>query len=764
MAVYDANGNELSSVYDANGIALAQAYDADGNPLLNDRQPLDASVWFVNQIGYDSDKSKRATYMGNASTFSVKRSNGEEVYSGNIVDNIADLSSVVEEGNYFLETESESSYDFKIANNRTWDASAKVSLDFMSQARQDAFDVGGNTGYAWRDSHQFSFELNSLVMQYMSNPTYYNSLPYGIYKVNECEYTELRTQDCPDIIWLMKFAVTRYYDWNVNKSIQLHALIKAQVAYFLYIYPHISQYVDATWYQTIRDWLITQWSVSTCNKSWFEVSGGIDHNLFTTQAKIGTAKGMLPPGYAVVPNFMMYEVATRDGLASASSFLTSAENNIAWLVNSVDLSNPAYTKGQRMSEYITFHALTYAYEIYPSHCPSGTYTKIASVANLLISRSDNLWDYTQYQTDGDLSGATSTVWNNNESQSSGLANNPGYVGMMGVYFALARVITDTSVKAKLKELAMSHIAHGFGRNPLGRCFDYKAVDDFDGAKLGWVSRLSGGYGHLDNVVGVLDGSPKEGSFPFDPTASTGYTEGWVAFNTAWNMALAYLQGEKKHIGSSYYALGDSIVYNSGTLANPRTVSGQQLFGYTQAIETKYGTVCTNRGISDHTITQDLSTLRNINYSSVSLVTIGYGVNDGRKNVVLGTATSTDTSTFAGALRSLITKIKSDNANCNIIVLTPIQRLYVNGWGSFTENANGDTLEDFANMCLAVAESTGVYSVDLFHNSGLNESNLSSLTFDGVHPNNDGYVLMTNTIEKVMGRYFNPIALGIFANS
>ena len=343
MAVYDANGNELLSVYDANGIALAQAYDADGNPLLNDRQPLDASVWFVNQIGYDSDKSKRATYMGNASTFSVKRSNGEEVYSGNIVDNIADFSSVSEEGNYFLETDSESSYDFKIANNRTWDASAKVSLDFMAQARQDAFDVGGNTGYAWRDSHQFSFELNSLVMQYMSNPTYYNSLPYGIYKVNECEYTNLRTQDCPDIIWLMKFAITRYYDWNVNDGIQLHALIKAQVAYFLYIYPHISQYVDATWYQTIRDWLITQWSVSTCNKSWFEVSGGIDHNLFTTQAKIGTAKGMLPPGYAVVPNFMMYEVATRDGLASASSFLTSAENNIAWLVNSVDLSIPSNT-------------------------------------------------------------------------------------------------------------------------------------------------------------------------------------------------------------------------------------------------------------------------------------------------------------------------------------------------------------------------------------------------------------------------------------
>lgn len=510
-------------------------YQTTNNPIL------------CNQIGYDSDKSKRTTVIGNeGADFSVANASNRIVYTGTVSNGIADFSAVTDSGTYYVYCNGVRSWTFTINANRLWSVMAKPALDFMAQSRQDAFDVGGNTGYAWRDGHQFSFELNGLVMQYMSNPTYYNSLPYGIYKVNECEYTELRTQDCPDIIWLMKFAVTRYYDWNVNDDIQLHALIKAQVAYFLFIYPHISQYVSATWYRTIRDWIIGQWSVTTCNKSWYEVSDGINHNLFATQEKIGTVKGMLPPGYAIVPNFMMYEVCTRDGLSSASQFMTAAENNIAWLVNSVDLSNPANTKGQRMSEHITFHALTYAYEMYPSHCPSGTYAKIASVANLLISRSNNLWDYTQYQTDGDLSGATTTVWNNTQSQTSGLANNPGYVGMMGVYFALARVITDTSVKAKLKELAMSHIDHGFGRNPLSRCFDYKATDDFDGAKLGWVSRLSGGYGHLDNVVAVLDGSPKEGSFPFNPSASTGYTEGWVAFNSAWNMALAYLKGEDQN--------------------------------------------------------------------------------------------------------------------------------------------------------------------------------------------------------------------------
>lgn len=535
MAVYDINGNVLNTVYDVNGNILSQAYDIDGNPLLSvTPDPTDAS-WYISQIGYDADKAKIATLV-NASDntpFTVINANtGSTVYTGTISENKADFSSVTTEGLYYLASESRYSYTFTIANNRIWNVCALPSLKFMEMSRQDAWKVGGNTGYGWRDGHQFSFELNGLVMQYMSNPSYYESLPWDVYKVAQTEYTDLQTQDCPNIIWLMKFAIERYYDWNVNDSIDLHALIKGQIAYFLYIYPHISTYIDSTWYETIRDWCISIWSVTTCDKAWYDVT--INHNLFTTQSAIGGVKGACPPGYAVVPNFMMYEVCTRDNLNTASQFLTAAENNIAWLVNSVDFTDSANTKGQRMNEYIPFHALTYAYEMYPNSCPAGTSAKILAAAQALINLSANLWDYTKYD---------SNTWVNLATQGSGLCNNPGYVGMMGVYFALARVITDASVKARLKELAIAHHDHGFGRNPLGRCFDYKATDDFDGAKLGWVSRYSGGYGALEDCTGVLDGSPKEENFPYDPSGSTGYTEGWVAFNSAWNMGLAYLAGE-----------------------------------------------------------------------------------------------------------------------------------------------------------------------------------------------------------------------------
>lgn len=207
-------------------------------------------------------------------------------------------------------------------------------------------------------------------------------------------------------------------------------------------------------------------------------------------------------------------------------------------------------------------------------------------------------------------------------------------------------------------------------------------------------------------------------------------------------------------GKVYYAIGDSIVANSGTKENPKTLGGQVIYGYTQAIEERYGLKCTNHGQGGHTIIQDYQDLMALDYSNVTLVTIGYGVNDGRLNVPLGERDSTDISTFAGAMGAIIKKIYNDNKDCRIIVLSPIQRLYVNDWGSYTQNGNGNTLEDFANMCKSVANFYGTECVDLFHNSGLNSVNLGDLTFEGVHPLNKGYNRMINTIIPYTDGLFN----------
>lgn len=90
----------------------------------------------------------------------------------------------------------------------------KQALAFMVQTRSDA-NVKGDNSIAWRDSPQFSFELNGLVLQYMANPSVYDNMPQTIFaegtyvgtnKLTGTEYEDLKTQNEPDIIWLIKFA------------------------------------------------------------------------------------------------------------------------------------------------------------------------------------------------------------------------------------------------------------------------------------------------------------------------------------------------------------------------------------------------------------------------------------------------------------------------------------------------------------------------------------------------------------------------------
>lgn len=502
---------------------------------------------FINQSGYDIDKPKRATIPNtqDGEIFEIVDTKRVVKYTGKITNQIADFTNFRgddDDTSYRIKYKDGISYKFKIKENYIEEVSLLPALRFMAESRQDTFNIGGNTGYGWRDSHQFSFELNSLVLQYMSNPTYYKNMDYKIHRVETCEYEELRVQNEPAIIWLIKFGALRYWDWAKNKGVKLHALIKGQLAYLLYLYPHITEYVSEEFYRKILETTIEQWGASECNKTWYEVNG-MDNNLFLTQKVIGTVKGQLPPGYAIIPNLLMWEVAKRENLPNAQDYFEAFYSNCNWLVNDVNLDKPEYTKGQRMSEYITMTSLCQAYEMYPNLCPNGTYEKIKRVADVFISRSNNLWDLRQYSTIGDITNSLETVWTGG-----GTMNEPGNVaGFPAVCYAMARVLTDPNKVSRLKELAMSHLDSVFGRNPFGRHFGFDAPKEIEGVDLGWFTKYKGGYGDLGEVYGRIDGSPKESAYPYNPDADYGYTEGWVAFNTAWNMSLAYLCGENKNI-------------------------------------------------------------------------------------------------------------------------------------------------------------------------------------------------------------------------
>lgn len=216
-------------------------------------------------------------------------------------------------------------------------------------------------------------------------------------------------------------------------------------------------------------------------------------------------------------------------------------------------------------------------------------------------------------------------------------------------------------------------------------------------------------------------------------------------------------------GLKYYALGDSIVDYQGTTASPETYSGTDLQGtvhtdetvegYIQTIEKRYSLVCTNYGVAGHTIVDDYSMLMSLDYSDVALVTIAYGANDARTSVPLGTVNDTDGTTFAGALNNILRKIYTDNPECRVLVLTPLQRLYVSNFGIATANANGNYLIDFVNMCKKVAEKRSTVCVDMYRASSINQTNLGYYTRDGVHPLNTGYLRMTGAIIPVLDGLF-----------
>ena len=72
-------------------------------------------------------------------------------------------------------------------------------------------------------------------------------------------------------------------------------------------------------------------------------------------------------------------------------------------------------------------------------------------------------------------------------------------------------------------------------------FSFRGPKEIEGVELGWYSYHKGGYGLLDEVKFVFDGSPKSFHNPNHPeVGNLGWTEGWMQFNTAFYASMPYL--------------------------------------------------------------------------------------------------------------------------------------------------------------------------------------------------------------------------------
>ncbi len=507
----------------------------------------------VNQSGYNTSESKRFTapLAADGTPFAiVSDPGGAVVFTGTVNGGVGDFTDFrpAETGNYRAvigtQPSIENSYTFGVGPFWIERVSYRRMIQFFIDSRSGygnatTWDVTAgkySSGIAWRDSHQFSFELRTLIQWYAANPD-----AFGVDRMPvEGTYAGLRHSlpaDAPEIVRLIHWGADIYLRGGLN-----HTLIKEDLAYFVYYYPLFAKWIPVSLYNEARDYLFANWGNTARDRwSWYDITH--TGNLFQTYTVMGGTKGSFPPGHSIIPNLLMASVALREGRTDSASYLTAARNQAQWIVNNLSPSDPMVTKGQRMSEHILVPALAEFLLRDPETPVTGVDTWLNAWADTVIARSDNYWDFRKY---------SDTIWTpENVPGGHPWWNEPGNIaGFPASALAAVTRLQDPEKVRRLRAIAVSQLDQVFGRNPHNRHFSFRAAQanyGFEGVEAGWFSQYVGGLGDLMNVRGVLDASAKNPSFPYNPEVASGYVEGWVAFNSAWNAGMVWAARDRSTI-------------------------------------------------------------------------------------------------------------------------------------------------------------------------------------------------------------------------
>jgi hypothetical protein len=519
---------------------LVWSHTPAGIPRLREQDPEKAvPPIYLNQSGFNRGKPKRFTapLLADGTSFVVCRKGTETaLFEGRIEGHVGDFSPFEPDdaAEYVVRAGGETSVPFRVGRFWLERVTYRGSVDFMADARHH---VGTYTrpcqgSFGWRDDHQFSFELHGLVAQYLANPSAYERMPRTVAPVPPGDGVrwgalEPCAADTPDIVRLIHWGA----DTIVTQRLD-HMLLKEQLAFFLHAWPALDRWLPRQNRDAVLAFVREVWTRPTVAKKYPYDTIRENHDLLATKTEIGTTKGENPPGHSILPNLLMHEVARRDGLPDADRYLRAACDQAAWVVEHVDWNDPLTTKGQRMSEHVVLVGLGMLHRHHPDRAPAGLAAKLRGYADVAVSRSANLWDFRMLSaTQWTPTGTQPTHW-----------NEPGNVmGFPACALAVLPAVEDSARRARLEQLVWSHLDGCFGRNPCGRHFSYDAPREIEGVEHGWYSFHKGGIGQLEKARFVFDGSPKNAHYPYHPEiGNVGWTEGWVAFNSAFNASLAAL--------------------------------------------------------------------------------------------------------------------------------------------------------------------------------------------------------------------------------
>lgn len=527
---------------------------------------------FVNQSGYNLDWPKRFTapLSPDGSEFVVLSSDAdEELFRGHIHGGVGDFTEFRprdKELEYVIrvtggELSPSESDPFRVAPRLIEEVCMNQAVRFMVDARSV---VGTHNsaygGTPWRDGTYYTFELPSLVLLYLSNPDYFDRLPIEIDYARERKrvldpkfklvkaahdrdvlnsarryYREVEPpigDQVPDIIQCVHWTIGMYlvdpktHDPSGDPlGNRIHAQTVEQFAFFLYAYPEFAQYIPHSLYEQALEFATSHWK---------------EVGLLEVITEIGSFKGRHCPGHSIMPNLMMYVVAKREGRPDAGVFLQAAINQTEWVITNLDWHDPIVTKGQRMSEHKLLTGLVMLIKEFPDVAPPSLKPKLDRWAEMMISRSANMWDFRRYSDEL----WTIPRFTGQKPSTSGAAgwNEPGNVAAFpGICFAVAGVLDDTEKAARLREIGVAHLDHLFGRNPIGAHSSAKGPEYFAGVERGWPKHFPENVcARLENVRGTINSSAGHEHFPLNPRGKFRHPEGWTAFNAAFNVGLAYI--------------------------------------------------------------------------------------------------------------------------------------------------------------------------------------------------------------------------------
>ncbi len=524
---------------------------------------------FLNQTGFNTFWPKRFTapISPDGSVFHITPSNSDKVlFSGKVKNHIGDFSIFrmnTDTYEYVIRMEGNGlkngqSVPFSIKpflfEETTYELAVRHFIDNRSVT---GTHPGAYGAVPWRDAPFYAYTVPSLVNMYLANPDFCKQLPvemnwkHDMQRVladdfkfeagageNSMEvvadmYNKLDGpigDNVPDVIQLIHWGVSWWYIKPASKDYagseyKIHPETISEFAFFLYAYPHMKQYFTKKYHKTIHDYTFKMW----------EKVG-----LLKVDKTIGTFKGRYTPGWTILPNLMMYEVAKREGRKDAEKYIQAADAQVKWIIDELNINDPLVTRGQRMSEHKMTSGLYVYFANYSHRLPSGFSGKIQKLADVFIERSDNMWDFRRYdlkenwslprKLKGHTGGGTS--W-----------NSPGNLAAFpSIAWKLNKMLgnspEDNKRKERLNILAVSQLDNLFGRNPLGYHTALRAVKDFKGAEAGWPVKYNPNVcARLHLVRGTICSAASSEHYPFNPDGKFRHPEGWTAFNAALNMGL-----------------------------------------------------------------------------------------------------------------------------------------------------------------------------------------------------------------------------------